>query len=138
MSRSPGLTISRRPRAWPPPSAMPVGGRRDSFMLGGRPITAGLSGCTRDDGALAGTTLDLATAVRNAVNLLPMPLADALRAASAEPARFLGLGHRLGHLAPGCRADMVALDPNDIVVLQTWVAGHEHGTAQFTACTTRR
>jgi N-acetylglucosamine-6-phosphate deacetylase len=35
----------------------------------------------------------------------------------------LGLEHRLGRLAPGCRADMVAVDPDEIEVLQTWVAG---------------
>jgi N-acetylglucosamine-6-phosphate deacetylase len=101
----------------------PVGGRRGTFMLGGRTIAAGPACCTREDGTLAGTALDMATAVRNGVNLLQMPLTQALRAASAEPARFLGLAHRLGHLAPGCRADMVALDPNDVRVLETWVAG---------------
>ena len=115
----------------------PVCGRRETFMLGGRTITAGPPACTRDDGTLAGTALDMATAVRNSVKLLQMPLSDALRAASAEPARFLGLAHRLGHLAPGCRADMVALDPQEIVVLETWVAGHASG-ASVTACTTRR
>jgi N-acetylglucosamine-6-phosphate deacetylase len=116
----------------------PVGGGRHSFMLGGRTITLGPNACTRDDGTLAGTALDMATAVRNAVKLLQMPLTDALRAAGAEPARFLGLAHRLGHLAPGSRADMVALDAQDIVVLETWVAGHASGEKPFTACTTRR
>jgi len=101
----------------------PVGGRRDTFMLGGHAIKAGPACCTRADGTLAGTALDMATAVRNSVNLLDMPLIDALRAASAEPARFLGLAHRLGHLAPGRRADLVALDPTDVRVLETWVAG---------------
>jgi N-acetylglucosamine-6-phosphate deacetylase len=115
----------------------PVGGRRDTFMLGGRTITSGPAGCIRDDGTLAGAALDMATAVRNAVRLLQMPLTDALRAAAAEPARFLGLAHRLGHLAPGCRADMVALDAENIVVLETWVAGRSESNA-VTACTTRR
>jgi N-acetylglucosamine-6-phosphate deacetylase len=101
----------------------PVGGRRDTFMLAGQEIKAGGGCCTRADGALAGTALDMATAVRNSVNLLGMPLTDALRAAAAEPARFLGLAHRLGRLAPGCRADMVALEPNDVHIVETWVAG---------------
>jgi N-acetylglucosamine-6-phosphate deacetylase len=101
----------------------PLGGRRDTFMLGGRAIRAGPACCTREDGTLAGTVLDMASAVRNSVSLLQMPLTDALRAASAEPARFLGLAHRLGHLARGCRADMVALEPNEVRVLETWVAG---------------
>jgi N-acetylglucosamine-6-phosphate deacetylase len=113
----------------------PVGGRRETFMLGGRTVTAGAAGCIRDDGTLAGTVLDMATAVRNSVKLLQMPLTEALRAASAEPARFLGLGHRLGHLAPGCRADMVALDTEEITVLETWVAGR---ASNITPCTSRR
>jgi len=101
----------------------PVGGRQTTFMLGGRAIKAGPACCTREDGTLAGTALDMATAVRNSVTLLQMPLTDALRAASAEPAAFLGLAHRLGHLALGCRADMVAFDPADVRILETWVAG---------------
>jgi N-acetylglucosamine-6-phosphate deacetylase len=109
----------------------PVGGRRDTFMLGGRTIKAGPTCCTREDGTLAGTALDMATAVRNSVTLLQMPLTDALRAASAEPARFLALAHRLGHLAPGCRADMVALDPKNIRVLETWVAGRADSSARL-------
>jgi len=106
----------------------PVGGRRDGFMLGGRAVKACAGCCRREDGTLAGSALDMATAVRNSVNLLHMPLTEALRAAAAEPARFLGLSHRRGRLAPGCRADMVALDPHDIRVLETWVAGRA-GTA---------
>ena len=30
---------------------------------------------------------------------------------------------RLGRIAPGCRADLVALDPARVKVLATWVAG---------------
>jgi N-acetylglucosamine-6-phosphate deacetylase len=77
------------------------------------------------DGTLAGAALDMATAVRNCVELLDMPLTAALRAASAEPARFLGIADRLGRLGPGCRADMVALDPGTVQVLATWVAGRK-------------
>jgi N-acetylglucosamine-6-phosphate deacetylase len=65
----------------------------------------------------------MASAVRNSVRLLQMPLTDALRAASTAPANFLGLGETLGALAPGYRADMVAFEPEEIRVLATWVAG---------------
>jgi N-acetylglucosamine-6-phosphate deacetylase len=50
-------------------------------------------------------------------------LTKALRFASAEPACFLGLGATLGRLASGYRADMVAFDPDDIRIHETWVAG---------------
>jgi N-acetylglucosamine-6-phosphate deacetylase len=43
--------------------------------------------------------------------------------ASTHPADFIGLGHILGRLAPGHRADVVAFDPTTMQVLDTWVAG---------------
>jgi N-acetylglucosamine-6-phosphate deacetylase len=105
----------------------PVGGTKKTFMLQGREIAVRESHCAAADGTLAGTALDMASAVRNSVRLLQMPLTDALRAAATAPANFLGLGDTLGALAPGHRADMVALEPNEIQVLATWVAGEISG-----------
>jgi N-acetylglucosamine-6-phosphate deacetylase len=101
----------------------PVGGARDAFTLQGRNITVREGRCTASDGTLAGACLDMASAVRNCVGLLNVPLPDALRFASTHPAEFLGLGHTLGRLAPGFRADMVAFDGPSVEVLDTWVAG---------------
>ena len=103
----------------------PVGGTGASFMLGGKEILVHDGRCATADGTLSGAALDMASAVRNSVRLLGLDLPDALRLATAAPAAFLGLGHRLGHLAPGHRANMVALDPTEIRVLSTWVAGEE-------------
>jgi N-acetylglucosamine-6-phosphate deacetylase len=103
----------------------PVGGSRSEFRLGGKRIVVRDSCCVTADGTLAGAALDMASAVRNCVRLLDLPLADALRLASAAPAAFLGIADRLGHLTPGHRADMVALDSAEIRVLATWVAGEE-------------
>jgi N-acetylglucosamine-6-phosphate deacetylase len=107
----------------------PVGGTRSGFELYSRPVTVCGGRCATADGTLAGSVLDMASAVRNCVRLLGMPLAEALRLASASPAAFLGIDDRLGHLAPGYRADMVALDPQAIRVLTTWVAGTPHAVA---------
>jgi N-acetylglucosamine-6-phosphate deacetylase len=101
----------------------PVGGTRSTFTLNGEIITARDGRCARQDGRLAGACLDMATTVRNCVLLLDLPLTDALRFASFHPAQFLGLGDRLGRLAPGMRADMVAVDPKSVEVRHTWVAG---------------
>lgn len=101
----------------------PVGGVRQSFMLAGEEITVRDGRCVRRDGALAGAMLDMSAAVRNGVRLLGLPLVSALRLASSHPADFIGLGHVLGRLAPHYRADMVALDPDDVRVIETWVAG---------------
>jgi N-acetylglucosamine-6-phosphate deacetylase len=101
----------------------PVGGRGSSFLLYGRNIEVHDGRCTRDDGTLAGSAIDMATAVRNCVRLLDLKLADAIKLATESPARFLGVADRLGRLAPGYRADMIAIDPDAIRVLATWVAG---------------
>src|SRR5258706_4928232 len=104
--------------------AMPsVGGAKKSFTLYGREILVEGQRCATKDGKLAGSGIDMATAVRNCVKLLGMPLADALRLASRAPAEFLATGNRFGRIAPGYRADMVALDPAHVRVLGTYVAG---------------
>ncbi len=103
----------------------PVGGQRASFMLNGREIMVRDGRCVSAEGTLAGAVLDMASAVRNCVELVGAPLTHALRFASAHPAGFLGLDHMLGHLAPGCRADIVAFEPKRLQVLATWVAGDE-------------
>jgi N-acetylglucosamine-6-phosphate deacetylase len=65
----------------------------------------------------------MASAVRNCVELLDVPLTQALRFASAEPASFLGLADTLGSIATGYRADLVAFDPDTLQICTTWVAG---------------
>jgi N-acetylglucosamine-6-phosphate deacetylase len=105
----------------------PVGGTTSYFKIGGEIITVRDGRCETRDGKLAGACLDMASAVRNCVRSLNVPLADALRFASAHPAQFIGLGDRLGKFAPGFRADMVALDPATIEVAETWVAGEASG-----------
>jgi N-acetylglucosamine-6-phosphate deacetylase len=101
----------------------PVGGCKPSFQLYETEIRVDAGRCLRADGTLAGAALDMATAVRNCVNLLQVSLPEALRFASRNPAEFIGVGHMLGRLAPGYRADMVAIDPETVGVLGTWVAG---------------
>ncbi|MBM3688134.1 MAG: amidohydrolase family protein [Actinobacteria bacterium] len=61
------------------------------------------------NGSLAGSTLFMDSALRCAVRTAGVPLADASYAASAVPARALGLADR-GTIAVGQRADLVVLD----------------------------
>ena len=103
--------------------AMPcVGSGEKSFRLQGKLITVKDGACVDEDGTLAGSDLDMASAVRNAVNLLGLDLLDASRMASGNPAQFLGLGDLLGRIAPGYRADLVLLD-DGLGVLDTWIGG---------------
>jgi N-acetylglucosamine-6-phosphate deacetylase len=107
----------------------PVGGAKQSFTLYGEQIEVRDGRCCTKEGTLAGSAIDMASAVLNCVRLLQLPLERALRFASAEPANFLGLGHLLGRLAPGYRADIVAFYPSDLSILETWVAGKKSDDA---------
>ena len=51
---------------------------------------------------------------------LGIPLVDAVRMASRNPAQFLKLGDRMGRIAPGQRADLVLVD-DGLNVLETWI-----------------
>jgi N-acetylglucosamine-6-phosphate deacetylase len=107
----------------------PVGGSGSGFLLGGKEVAVRDGRCATAHGTLAGAALDMATAVRNSVRMLGLELPAALRLASAAPAAFLGVADRLGHLAPAYRADMIALDPAEIRVIETWVAGRRFAEA---------
>lgn len=100
----------------------PVGAEDPSYELYGEVITA-VDGVVRNAaGSLAGSALDMATAVRNSVQLLGVSLAEAARMASTYPARFLNLDDRYGHIAEGHHADLVLLD-DALQVRSTWIAG---------------
>ena len=99
----------------------PVGASHDTFVLNGETITCRNGLCTNAQGVLAGSALDMASAVRNTVQMLQVPLDEALRMASTYPADFLGMPER-GRIAPGAHADLVLLD-SEREVRMTWIAG---------------
>ncbi|MDZ7809639.1 MAG: amidohydrolase family protein [Arhodomonas sp.] len=88
----------------------------------GRPVVRAQGRVTAADGTLAGSDLTMDRAVRNAVDLLGLPLTEALRMASLTPAAFLGLDNQLGRIRPGYRADLVLLD-DALRVRRTWIDG---------------
>lgn len=63
-----------------------------------------------EDGTLAGSTLTMEDAIRNMVQLVGVPLTDAVRMASLNGAKVLGLEHQKGILAVGKDADLVVID----------------------------
>jgi N-acetylglucosamine-6-phosphate deacetylase len=91
------------------------------YTLGGTvPIHSEAGTVRTATGALAGSTLTMLDAVRNA-HALGIPLAAALRAATEAPAR-MARRPDLGHLAPGAPADLVVLD-DSLELLSVLVAG---------------
>jgi len=99
----------------------PVGGESSTFRLYGQTISVQGTRCVRGDGTLAGAFLDMASAIRNCIHMLGISLETALSFATVNPGSFLN--SKIGKLSRGYRADMVALDPAEITVLGTWIAG---------------
>jgi len=103
--------------------AMPsVGTTQDWFELQGRRITVRGYSCVDEDGRLAGSNIDMASCVRNAVAMLGVSLPEAVRMASRVPAEFLGVSQEYGRIAAGQRANLVLAD-DELNVRETWIDG---------------
>ena len=97
-----------------------------TFDLGGQDVHVSGNVATLADGTIAGSVTDLAACVRIVVNDMGIALEDALLAASANPARALGLASERGRIAPGYVADLVLLD-NDLEVSRVILRGKPLG-----------
>jgi N-acetylglucosamine-6-phosphate deacetylase len=108
--------------------AMAAAGSPDgSYKLGSLDVAVvdGVARLREPDGsagAIAGSTLTLDQALRNAIELVGLSPVSAVAALTAVPARALGLEHRFGLLSPGFAADAVLLD-HDWRVRGVWGAG---------------
>jgi N-acetylglucosamine-6-phosphate deacetylase len=88
----------------------PVGGAVTDFRLGDREILVREGTCRTADGTLAGSVLDMASAVRNSIQHVGIPKDEALRMASTYPATYVGRADRIGYVRPGYEASLVVLD----------------------------
>ncbi len=79
---------------------------------------------TADGEALASSTAGMIDLVRNMVQLVDVPLVEAVRMATGNPARALGLEGKKGVLRVGADADLVSFT-DDFVVRHTIVAGND-------------
>jgi N-acetylglucosamine-6-phosphate deacetylase len=92
------------------------------YRLGNTPIRVADGRAETRDGHLAGSTLTMDAAVRNAHQWLGVPLGEVLAMATSTPARVIGLADRKGRIAPGYDADLVVLD-DALRPTTTFVAG---------------
>lgn len=114
------ITDSNLGAGLPPGTYRGINGDEVSFAYPGAPARLGQgSSCP---GGLAGSGLTLDRAVRNAVRLLGLDLPQAVRMASENPARALGLEGELGSIAEGRAADLVLFD-RELAVRRTWIQG---------------
>jgi len=92
-----------------------------TYTLGGFEVVAREGRC-ESGGRLAGSVLTLDRAVRNTMIFAGLRLQHAIRLATLNPARVLGIETRKGTLSPGADADIAVFTPAG-EVLRTIVGG---------------
>jgi N-acetylglucosamine-6-phosphate deacetylase len=91
------------------------------YLLGGLNVTVNGGVCRNAEGRLAGSTLTLDRALRNIVGL-GIPLADAVRMLTLNPATLLGIEFKKGALRTGADADIVLLN-DGLEIERVWTRG---------------
>ena len=94
------------------------------YMLGGFEVSVAGGVCRNAEGKLAGSTLTLDRALRNIV-ALGIPLSNAVRMLTLNPATLLGIEFKKGVLRTGADADIVLLDES-LHVVRVWTRGLVH------------
>lgn len=104
----------------------PVGTDIKEFPLYDKTVYVENGKLTSTTGELAGSSLDMATAVKNTHLELKVPLDEALRMASLYPAQYLYQKQNVlrGQLKVGQQADLVVLN-DDFSVHETWISGRK-------------
>ncbi len=77
------------------------------YSIAGQPVIVKDSIARTLDGALAGSTLSLPTAVNNLVKFADATYEEAIRCATRNPAEMLGIGNEVGTISEGKRADLI-------------------------------
>lgn len=95
-----------------------------SYELGGQQVLVHGREARLATGALAGSVSDLMTCLQRAVRDMHVPLESALKAATENPARALGLDNERGFIKAGYAADFVILD-KDLEIKQVFIRGNE-------------
>lgn len=76
------------------------------------------------EGHLAGSRLTLDSAVRNMMRHTGYGLCHAIRMATLNPAKLLGLDHEIGSLAPGKKANLILMD-DAVNIKSVWLEGEK-------------
>lgn len=92
------------------------------YSLGGQRVTVTNGEARLADGTLAGSTLTLDRAVYNMIHLVGIPLPEAVRMATLNPAQAIGIQDSKGSIDIGKDADLIIFD-EQVKVLTAMVGG---------------
>ena len=99
-----------------------VGSAITNFEFDGSKINLLDGSCRTESGHLAGSDLDMISAVRNAARFADIDSLEALRMASCYPAKALRVENSLGFIRPGYKANLVEID-DDLNLYRSWING---------------
>lgn len=99
-----------------------VGMPDGTYTLGGQSIEVKEKRAMLEDGTLAGSAATLLDGVRTVVGTMQRPPVDAARMAATNPAKLLGLDHRIGSLAVGLEATFIRLG-GEMDLKEVWLRG---------------
>jgi N-acetylglucosamine-6-phosphate deacetylase len=105
-------------------AVMPAGTDVGEFELAGVRAYVHDGGSFTKDGRLCGSILTLERALKNIVTWNDLPLPEAVRLVSLNPAKQVGISSTTGSLAEGKDADIVIMD-RDFRVISTFVQGEQ-------------
>ncbi len=105
-----------------------VGSDSGAFRFDGQDISVSDGSCRLASGALAGSDLDMLSAVRNAARFTGLSTTEALRMGSVYPAHALGLENQLGYIRTGYRANFIELD-DELNLYRSWIDGEMSNVA---------
>lgn len=88
-----------------------TGCKDGNYSIAGMPVTVKDGKAYTTDGAIAGSTLSLIDGVKNLTEFCGARFEDAVKCASENPAKMVGIFDEVGSIQAGKRADMLLLNP---------------------------
>lgn len=88
-----------------------------TYELGGQKVTVKDRKATLENGTIAGSATNLFDCMKNAI-AFEIPMADAIFAATRNPAKSIGLYHEIGSITVGKKADLLLIDKKDFTLKQ--------------------
>ncbi len=94
-----------------------------SYQLGGQQVNVKGKFATLSDGTLAGSATNLFGCLRTAVLEMGIPLESAVKCATRNPAKEIGIFEDCGSLEVGKRADFLLLEPETLDLRAVYIGG---------------
>ena len=94
------------------------------YGIAGQKVFVKNGRAVNEEGALAGSTLNLFAAVCNFMRFCDLPIEKVLPFATSNPADMLGIADTCGRIREGLRADFIRIvDPTSPAITDVWCAG---------------